>query len=387
MVLPSIRKRSPGTYEYRWEGPRGEDGKRVQVQKTFRGNKKETYAKWATYVAELYKSEAQRAAEMPVREFCRLFLEKRTGIDIRFSTASVYESVFRLYLVPDCGDMPMAQVGQDAVQKVVDRMLDRPLSARTVRSKFGYVRRLFTWAVEKKYLSESPAKSLTLPEVPHKRSGRTLSAEQARELLRDLEDTPFWLHAFLGLHTGMRPGEIAGLCWDDVDLAKASLSVTHTMNSRVDRFYRSSPKSKASLRSIDLSPEVVDVLREREQSIPQNFWMSTKVKGGEPGQRVAGPVGFRPVCAGLDGRMFSIQHWGKVFGAKARAAGLGRVRLHDLRHTHATLLLLDGVPIHVVSRRLGHSSIRVTIDEYGHLLPDSDRVVAVWFADILNRAR
>ena len=387
MVLPSIRKRARGTYEYRWEGPRGEAGKRVQVQKTFRGNKKETYAQWATYVDELNKSEAPRAAEMPVREFCLFFLEKRTGIDLRLSTASVYETVFRLYLLPECGDMPMAEVSLDDIQNVVDRMIKRGLSAKTVHSRLGYVSGLFNWAVEKEYLSKSPVKNLTLPEASHKSCARMLSGPQALELLRFLEDTPFWLHAFLGLHTGMRPGEIAGLCWDDVDLAKGSLSVNHTMNSRVDRFYRGSPKSKTSVRSIDLSPEVVDVLREREQRIPQNFWMSLKVKGGEPGQRVDGPVGFRPVCAGLDGRMFSIQYWGHVFSAKARAAGLGRVRLHDLRHTHASLLLLDSTPPHVVSKRLGHSSVNITLQMYGHLLPDTDRQVAVRFADILNTAR
>ena len=96
------------------------------------------------------------------------------------------------------------------------------------------------------------------------------------------------------------------------------------------------------------------------------------------------PMEFRQVCAESDGRILDGHRWRRAFRCKLRASGLKEVRLHDLRHIHASLMLLDGVPMHVVSKRLGHASIQTTIDQYGHRLPSTDADAASQFAGLLR---
>lgn len=381
MARGSVERTESGAWLLRWDAPKREDGRRHQKQQTFWGTKKAADTQLAKILTDLAKTPAEKNAEMPVRELCRLFLEERTGKNLRLSSASVYDNLFRLHFLPLCGDIPLGQVGRNDLQSVINNMLERGLAPKSVHSNYGYIKGLFNWAVEAEYLSESPVKGLTLPERPHKSCGRTLSADQALELLRLLEHTPAWLPAFLALHTGMRPGEVTGLSWDDVDLTKACLSVNRTMNERIKRLYLGPPKTKSSVRTIAISQQVVDVLAEFEKRKPSDCWILVNGRGGS-----VVPAEFRPVCAGADGHVFTVGYLGGQLRSKSRAAGLERFRLHDLRHTHASLLLLAAVPIHVVSQRLGHARIQTTLDLYGHLLPNSDPDAAATFSGLLQAA-
>ena len=191
---------------------------------------------------------------------------------------------------------------------------------------------------------------------------------------------------FLGLHTGMRPGEVLGLSWDNVDLAGGTISVRHTLHGGRGS-YLGPPKNKASVRTISVPPVVVEVLRELEERKPSDFWFS-KITKGEDGKSkiVSVPVNFSQVCALARGQIMKADVWGKAFRSTLRGAGLKMIRLHDLRHTHASLLLPAGEPIHVVSKRLGHADIYITMKLYAHLLPSSDADAAAHYADILKMA-
>ena len=128
------------------------------------------------------------------------------------------------------------------------------------------------------------------------------------------------------------------------------------------------------------------VLRDRQQRMPETFWYQTTVTVGNRKKRVVVPVEFPQVCAQPDGRITNAKSWGYAFRSKLRGAGLKAIRPHDLRHTHASLLLLNRVPMLVVSRRLGHAKIQTTIDKYGHLLPSSDPEAAAQFEGIIDAA-
>ena len=322
---------------------------------------------------------------MPVEKCCRLFLEERTGNDLRPSSVRGYKSFFKLYLLPECGEMPLAGVDRHALQQVIRRMIRRGLVPNTIHSKYGLMKGIFSWAVRAGFLPATPVKDLSLPERPHKSTaGCMLSVPEVVELLDSFEGTPYWLPVFLGLYTGMRPGELLGLSWDDVDLTQGTLSVRHTLNYRGGGVHLGPPKNRSSERSVAVSAEVVEVLRDREQRKPRDFWFGARAKVGERLEYLAVPVEFRQVCALPDGQVLSGRAWGRGFRSTLLRAGLRRIRLHDLRHTHASLLLLDGVPMPVVSERLGHSNIGTTVNLYGHLLPSSDPAAAARFADIIG---
>ena len=167
------------------------------------------------------------------------------------------------------------------------------------------------------------------------------------------------------------------------------MHVHHTMHRNSDCSLQIGPvKTKSSVRTIAIPPVVVEVLREVKKQMPEEFWFMAKTKTKLEGhlEYVYVPVDFRQVCARPDGGVLSRDVWRREFRSISLRAGLRQIRLHDLRHTHASLLLLDGVPIHVVSKRLGHASVAITIKIYGHLLPSSDPDAALRFAAILRKS-
>ena len=229
----------------------------------------------------------------------------------------------------------------------------------------------------------TPVMGLTLPERSGESVAQMLSGPECKDLLAVLEGSAYWLPTFLALYTGMRPGEVLGLSWEDVDLAEGTLSVRHTMSIRRGALHLGPPKTRTSVRTVAVPPEVVQVLREVKQ--PANYSWSRRRTRGEVGEYTAAePIDFRQVCARPDGRILTDNCWRTGFLSILRRECLREVRLHDLRHTHASLLLLGNVPIHVVSKRLGHSNIQTTINQYGHLLPSSDPEAAARFADIIR---
>ena len=386
MARGTVTKTKSGHWLIRFDGPRHPDGRRNQIQKTVRGTKRNAEATLASLLVDLAKPPAQRGSETPVSECCALFIKERADKPLRPATIAKYRTFFKRYLLPVCGEMPVAGVDQDVVQKVIDRMVDRGLAASSVHANLINMKGFFKWAVKTKhYLPETPVHDLSLPEVSQKSTIQILSPSEVVTLLSALEGTPIWLPTFLGIHTGMRAGEILGLSWDDIDLVDGTLSVRHSLNpSRDDYFCLGPPKTKSSWRTIFLSEEMVKVLREWKE--PEEYLYTTRVEVDGKQVFASAPVDFRQVCAGPGGQILTHGLWRSAFQATLRREGLRMIRLHDLRHTHASLLLLDGESMLAVSRRLGHASIQTTINLYGHLLPNTDSDVASRFSRILGRA-
>ena len=386
MAIGTVTKTKSGAWLIRFDGPRHPDGRRNQIQKTVRGTKRNAEAMLASLLVDLAKPPAERASETPVSECCQLFIKDRADKPLRPATIDKYRTFFKRYLLPVCGEMPVSGVDQDVVQQVIDGMVDRGLAASSIHTHHTDMKGFFTWAVKTKhYLPETPVHDLSLPEVPQKSAIQILSPSEIVDLLSALEGTAIWLPTFLGIHTGMRVGEVLGLSWDDVDLVDGTLSVRHTFSPSRDGYFRlGPPKTKSSWRTISLSAEVVKVLREWKE--PEEYLYTTRVEVDGKEVFASAPVDFRQVCAGKDGQILTPGLWRTAFQDTLRREGLRRIKLHDLRHTHASLLLLDGESMLAVSRRLGHANIQTTINLYGHLLPNTDSDVASRFSRILGKA-
>ncbi len=175
--------------------------------------------------------------------------------------------------------------------------------------------------------------------------------------------------------TGMRRSEMAALRWDHVDLEAAMLSVVRGAVEDGGKVYEKEfPKSSSSRRAVELAPADVDVLdlhrklQEEEAKAAQEAWR-------HKGHVFTSPVGGRLYPPDIT----------KMFHALTDAAGLPRIRLHDLRHTHATLLLKAGEVTKVVTERLGHSTTAYTQDAYQHVLPGMQRDAATRFHERLSK--
>lgn len=194
-----------------------------------------------------------------------------------------------------------------------------------------------------------------------------LSSEQVRMLLEAAKGERLEALFVLAVTTGMRQGELLALRWKDVDLDSASLMIRATLQRvRGQGFVFLSPKTKRSRRKITLSSRAVEALR-RHQA--QQAEERAALGSGWDEQDLVFPNGI--------GRPFE---GGNVVYRELRPllakAGLPKIRFHDLRHTAATLLLLQGVHVKIVSELLGHASVAITLDLYSHVLPNMQRQAA-----------
>lgn len=187
---------------------------------------------------------------------------------------------------------------------------------------------------------------------------------------------PYYVLFYTDLFTGLRRSELLALRWCYVDLDMATLSVVETLHQLHNReFVFGQPKSKRGRRQIALSPSLALLLRQHkaEQEAAQ------KLLGLELSPRDL-------VFSQLDGSPLQPDSITQAFTRLARSIGLRGVRFHDLRHTHATLMLRQGVHPKIVSERLGHSTVAITLDTYSHVLPGLQEAAAQRFEESLQMA-
>lgn len=381
MARGSVKTLGPGRHKLRWDEPKGPNGKRQQREKVFHGTKKAADAHLAELMTKAQNPPSFTPSERSVREVFQEFLAEREGKDLRPGTAKLYRALFNNDLEPLCGDLPLADVTRVSMQNVINRMVDRGLMPSTVVTRHGCLMGFFRWTVEKAgYLSQSPVRGLTLPEViidgPY---GRVLNSDECTEVLKLLEGTPLWIIVFLGLYTGLRIGELLGLSEDHLDLESdpdggALLSVNRTLDYLAPFPQFGPPKTRTSNRVVWADPDVRNVLLARREAAPSVYHSNGRQQS------------FRQVCVRSDGQLISIDAAESLIVELLAGTPFADFRLHGMRHTHATILLVDGESMLVVSKRLGHANIQTTVDRYGHLLPTSDPEAGRRFGSLMRAA-
>ncbi len=365
---------------------KNEKGQTEYLRRTF---KLERDAK--TYLEE--RIEEKRAggvikpSELTTAVYLRQWLEEARA-SLRENTAESYGRVIAEYLEPDLGRRKLCDLQPIAIQRVYRKLLERGLSARTVRYAHSILHNALSQAVKWRMLSANPAAGLELPKRKPVREMHPLDQPQAKLFLevarvRDEKGKPVYrLGAFfeLALTTGMRPSEIFGLRWPDVDLKTGMVRVRHALVRDKEGWRLREPKTARGKRSIPLPPQTVEALQDWKRAQAEERMEAGSVWKGE-----GNPAdGF--VFTTLTGEPLDISNVAKrdLVGV-AKAAGLAeeippkpprkkptyksRVTLYDLRHTCATLMLAAGVNPKVASERLGHASVVITLDTYSHVLP------------------
>jgi len=205
---------------------------------------------------------------------------------------------------------------------------------------------------------------------------RSWTPDEARHFLCVVEGDRLYALWVVVLATGMRRGELAGLRWADVDLDAGVLAVRRSRVSVSYLVHEADPKTRSSRRTISLDPLVIGVLRafRRCQLEERLAWGPAWTDTGY-------------VFTSEDGLPLHPERITVLFGRLVASAGLSKVRLHDLRHTSASLMLAAGVHPKIVSERLGHSSVSITLDLYSHVIPGLQAEAAEKLGEmILGRA-
>ena len=294
---------------------------------------------------------------------------------LRSSTFVQYESHVRMYIVPTLGKFKMKDLKPEHIQRRYNEMVKEGYGLRTVQVTHAVIHRSLVYAVKLGLIPRNPDDA-TNPPRPKAKEMQHFDENQAQLFLlvaKAKQDRHYALY-HLAISTGMRQGELIGLKWADLDWQTCTLQVQRQWTRKKGGgFEFTSPKTKAGKRSIMLGSSDLAVLREHKQV--QYLAMQ---KAGERWKDMdmlfASTVGT-PLCK------YNLR---KSFKQRLKDAGLPNIRFHDLRHTAASLMLNNGIPVIVVSRRLGHARPSITLDVYGHLIPSKQREVAELMDELLT---
>jgi integrase len=289
---------------------------------------------------------------------------RRKTRDLRLKTLESYTSTVDTHLRPVFGEMRLGVIARRDVESYLTMKRETgtrrskkgkprvPLSVTTINYGLSVLKFILGDAVKQSVLTENPAtavKPLRSPDHDDRDTMQVLTPKEIARLL-DVADEPYRSLYRLAVYSGMRRGEICALRWSDVDLHKNVVHVRRTRGRVKDgdgyRVMEGPVKTRASRRTIDVSRPVLLAL---------------------PGSDVEGDYVFR----NRDGGPLDPDNLDRAFKRHLTAAGLPSVRLHDLRHTHASLLIAAGVHPKAIQARLGHTSITTTLNTYGHLMPSA----------------
>jgi len=255
------------------------------------------------------------------------------------------------------------------------RASDGGLSPKTVRNVHSMLHKALTDAVRWGHLSRNPV-SLAAPPKPTRPEMKVWSPEQLRAFVESTRSDRLAAAWLLLVTTGMRRGEVLGLAWEHVDFINAHLAVVQSLsvvNYHDVRLVQ--PKTSKGRRSIALDPTTIAALQAHRQR-----QLEERLQWGEA---------WKPsdlVFTRENGTMIHPQRMTSWFEQLARDAKLPKIRLHDLRHSYATAALAAGVPAKVVSERLGHASVMITLDTYSHVLPSMQEDAAHSVAKLILEA-
>jgi integrase len=275
-----------------------------------------------------------------------------------------YEATVRLHLVPILGKVKVQKLTAAQVQQWQTKLLDAGVGPRTVQLAHLNLGQALDVAVRMNMVARNVVDVVDQPRY-RAREMQCWTAEEAQRFIAVADQSiygPIWL---LAVVTGLRKGELLGLRWQDISFEEKVLQVRQTVGALHGKVEFKGTKRPKSRRTIDLDDAILAVLRAHK--LRQN---ERRLQAGPRWEdhdlafpsSVGTPV--NPDNCDLD------------FDRLVKLAGVKRIRIHDTRHSYATLTILSGMPINVVSQSMGHSDISTTLRVYAHVMPEQRRELA-----------
>ena len=293
------------------------------------------------------------------RKYAERWMKQHAEVNCKPATVLNYRYALDVNLLPALGDKDIREITRDDVKALCFEMKQKGLSPGVVKLRGTILGGIFNAAIEDGLLVGNPAIRLgKIVKVPS-RKGRVdfLNQDESRKLLDTVQEHfPRWLPFFLtALRTGMRVGELIALQWEDIDWNGKFIEVRRA----ISRGVVGTPKN-GKPRRIDLSDRLSAVLTDHRKGMAKE----ALAQGRSMPERVfVNPEGGELQASSVV----------KPYRRILTKAGLRRLRFHDLRHSFASALLANGEPLSYVKEQMGHSSIQITVDVYGHLEPGANR--------------
>lgn len=304
-----------------------------------------------------------RLAKTPVESWLMDWQASRLGR--RPSTRARDEVVIRRHLLPAFGKAPIGSVRPMDVKRLVADLHERGYAPAYIAKAYQLLAAAFNAAVEEGLLARSPCRGVELPKIERREMTILTPAEVSR--LADTIRPRFRALVLTAAYTGLRAGELSGLHVDQLDLLRKRVRVTRTAVDVRGHWSVGEPKTNASRRTVSLPQALCEMIAQHlaEYGPSDDGLVFTAPQGG--------PIRW--------------SSWRRRYWKPAlEKAGLGHVRPHDLRHSHAAWLIAANEHPKVIQSRLGHASISTTLDTYGHLMDGLDEDAAERLNDVLAAA-
>lgn len=371
----SITKRGKNTWRIRIAFGTDADGKRRNYNATIIGSKKDADKALLDKLKEKNQGTFVQPTANTLNEYLDEWLSESAKPRLAESTYWNYEYLLKLYVRDVLGSRRLAEIKSRDIQKLYNGLTAAGRSARTVRYVHAILTSAFSSAIKWHMLSVNPCSHADLPKKIHTEM-KAFSRPEARRFLEACNADRLGTMFAFALESGMRPEEYLGLKWADLDLDKCTATVQRTLVRRKSKgggWYFGEPKTAKSRRTVPMGQEIFVALRSLRTA-----QLELMMKLGSEYER------NDLVFATEFGKPLDLKNIrNRNFARILKAADLEGYRVYDLRHSMATLMLAEGVNPKMVSERLGHANIALTMDTYSHVLPDMQQEATARLGKVL----
>ncbi len=347
------------------------EGKRSYFSKTINGNKKEAQAYLNKLLLQKDTGTFIQPTKLFVKDLLNQWLNTAVKQRVRDNTFHSYNYMVKKYMEPYLGKYKLSQLTPANIQEFYAKLQETGISPRTIRYAHTLLKNALEQAIEWDMLHKNPANKVTLPRH-QKQEMKVLSPKETEIFINALSYSKWKALFSLLLASGMRPGEALGLKWEDINFDNNRATIRRTLVRVGKGWMLEEPKTRQSRRTIPIPAGTMQDIKEHQENQAEHIKQANTYNdqsfvfansNGDP----------------LMERNIVRRHFKPILEKE----GLPNIRLYDLRHTCATLLLSQGVNPKIVSERLGHASTTLTMDVYSHVLPDMQQEASDKLQDII----
>lgn len=351
-------------------------GKRKQKTKGGFRKKKDAEAALRKILAAIddnkYVEPSNETFSSYVEHWFSAYYQKR----IKETTAATRRNLLDVHLIREnpYANKPLSKITTEDIDDFYSFKIDQEYSTSYIRKMHQMLHQAFQQAVKWKKISFNPVADSTPPSVKSKEM-KIWSLDEINAFLAHSKNDKHYILFLLAIYTGMRRGEILGLKWSDIDFDKKVINVQRSLAYIPEKGYvLTSVKTKSSRRQIPIPNKVVKELLQHKKVQSEQ-----RLRLGEAYQNLDSVV-----CTEI-GTQQDPRNVIRVFRRLCKSANVTPIRFHDIRHTHASILISEGVDIVKVANRLGHANPKITLGIYSHLIPNEDNNVAEIFEEAIHK--
>ncbi|WP_100408426.1 site-specific integrase [Bacillus solitudinis] len=377
--MASIKKDVNGKYYFVMDA--GKDpitGKRKQVKRRGFASKKDAELTLSEIKLELERNkEISNIANLKFKSFITQWFNAKK-IKLKPSTINNYEDQLHYNILPYLGEVKTKEINEEIIQNYITTLhTERGLAPATIRSAYGMVVEVLKRAIKKRIITEDFLSDISLPREVKRI--RVWTEDDIYTFLeapkRILNLTRHYIGFVISVQTGMRMGELLGLRWKDIDFENKIIHIRQTLARNNDDSFDFSDEGKtaSAIRSIYVSQTLITELKKHKSLIDNEIMINGNSY-----------LNYDLVICTRIGNWVHPNNFRRAFKVTINQLDVPKIRLHDLRHSHATFLLSKQVNPKIIQERLGHKNVNITLNTYSHALPSLQREAISKFDDLFT---